>query len=184
MALILASSSPRRRELLNKITTDFIVQSAEIDETIPVNMSPTDYVSLMAREKAKAIYLKNPNDLIIGSDTIVVCENKILGKPKNSQEAKETLQMLSGQTHLVYTSVCVMAAEKTEQELVVAEVDFFDLNEMEIDKYLATGEHADKAGSYGIQGQGALFVKSIKGDYYAIVGFPVAYVSRLLEKFT
>lgn len=184
MTLILASGSPRRQELLTKITSEFTVQPADIDESVPEGITPKGYVELMALEKAKVVFEKEPNAVVIGCDTTVVCDQQIMGKPKDATEAKEMLMKLSGRDHIVYTTVCIMSQERQIQETVSAEVAFFDLTTADIDTYLATDEYADKAGAYGIQGQGALLVKSIKGDYYAIVGFPVAYVSRMLREFT
>lgn len=184
MGLILASASPRRQELLKMITADFTVAAADIDESVPLGMTPEAYVTLMAARKAQVVSQKHRGELVIGSDTIVSYDGKILGKPKNRQEAREMLQGLSGRTHTVYTAVCLTDGHRTVEELVSAEVSFFELTAEEIDVYLETGEYEDKAGAYGIQGQGALLVKSIKGDYYAIVGFPVAYVARLLVTFT
>ena len=183
MALILASSSPRRQELLAKITTDFKVVPADIDETVSGKLSPEEYVLSMAQQKAQVVYKEFPADVVIGCDTIVACEGRILGKPRDRDDAREMLTFLSGKTHLVYTSVQIIGQGKIVQGTFPAEVAFFDLSVAEIDAYLATGEHSDKAGSYGIQGQGALLVKFIKGDYYSIVGFPVAHIAKMLANF-
>lgn len=181
MTLILASSSPRRQELLTKITTDFSIYPADIDESVAGNITPLDYVETMARQKAAVVFEKHPLATVIGCDTTVVFNGEIMGKPQDRTNAKEMLSRLSGQTHIVYTSVCILKGEQCIQETISAEVTFFELSETDINDYLLTDEYADKAGAYGIQGQGALLVKSIKGDYYAIVGFPVAHVSRMLK---
>lgn len=183
MSVILASQSPRRKELLAKIISEFQTMPADIDESVVGELTPLDYVLEMAQKKAQLICKQNPHNLVIGSDTIVVVNDEILGKPRNDQEAFEMLRKLSGKKHLVHTSVYMMNPHQIEQKIVSAEVTFFDLSDADIYEYLATGEHQDKAGAYGIQGQGSLLVESIKGDYYAIVGFPVAQVKRMLAKF-
>lgn len=183
MTVILASQSPRRKELLEKIISDFKTMPADIDESVIGELTPEDYVMDMAQKKAQLICKQNPHNLVIGSDTIVAIAGEVFGKPKNDQEAFEMLRKLSGNKHLVLTSVYMMNAEQIEQTIVSAEVEFFDLSDAEIHEYLETGEHRDKAGSYGIQGQGSLLVKKINGDYFAIVGFPVAHVKRMLAKF-
>ncbi|MBE9388284.1 Maf family protein [Vagococcus salmoninarum] len=183
MAIILASQSPRRKELLGKIVKKFQTMPAEIDESVVGEVSPEEYVLDMAQKKAQLICKRNPDNLVIGSDTIVAVGNEILGKPANDAEAFAMLRKLSGSSHLVHTSVYMMNPNQIEQQVVSAEVTFFDLTDEEINEYLATGEHLDKAGAYGIQGQGSLLVEKITGDYFAIVGFPVAQVKRMLAKF-
>lgn len=183
MTVILASQSPRRKELLAKIIEEFQAIPADIDESVVGELTPLDYVLEMAQKKAQFICKQNPHNLVIGSDTIVVVDDEILGKPKDDQDAFEMLRKLSGRKHQVHTSVYMMNPKRIEQQIVSAEVTFFELTDEEIHEYIATGEHLDKAGAYGIQGQGSLLVEAIKGDYYAIVGFPVAQVKRMLAKF-
>lgn len=183
MAIILASSSPRRKELLAKITKEFTIVPADIDETISERLTPEEYVLSMAQQKAQVVYKNHSSDVVIGCDTIVVCDGEIMGKPKDLADARRMLERLSGKTHLVYTSIQIIGQGKIAQGTIPAEVAFFELTDEDIDKYLATGEQADKAGAYGIQGQGALLVKFIKGDYYSIVGFPVAHIAKMLENF-
>ena len=183
MSIILASQSPRRQELLGKIVSEFRALPAAIDESIKGELTAEDYVLEMAQKKAQFIFKQNPESLVIGSDTIVTIDGKILGKPLDDEDAFNMLAKLSGRKHLVHTSLYMMNASQIEQKIVSAEVSFFHLTDEEIHTYLATGDHRDKAGSYGIQGEAALFVEKISGDYYAIVGFPIAHVKRMLAKF-
>ena len=182
MTIILASQSPRRRELLKRIVPDFEVQAADIDERVPKGMTPVQYVKTMADQKARLIAEKYPKDLVIGCDTIVSIHDEIIGKPTSREHAYDILRKLSGTSHLVYTAVSVIESKHVSSLLVPAEVTFFDLHDREINRYLDTGEHADKAGAYGIQEQGALLVKEIKGDFYSIIGLPIAPLARLLEQ--
>lgn len=181
--LILASSSPRRRELLSLLDIPFTVQSSEADETLPENSSPEQAVLLLAKRKAKAVQEAGGNVrpiIIVSADTVVSLQGAIFGKPQNREEAFSMLSALSGQTHRVYTGVCILSPMDTSLFSVCTEVTFYPLSEKEIWDYIATGEPMDKAGAYGIQGRGALFVQEIKGDYYNVVGLPIARVSRAL----
>ncbi|MGO3731829.1 MAG: Maf family protein [Vagococcus sp.] len=182
MEIVLASSSPRRKELLTMIQSDFTVHPADIDETVLPGQTPLEYVEKMAKEKAEALVENYPTSIIIGCDTSVIHNGCIMGKPKDTQEAKHMLNALSGDTHEVLTSVCIITPEKTYRHTEHVDVTFYPLSDCDIETYLSTGEHVDKAGSYGIQGKGALFVKAIEGDYYSIVGFPVGYVNQILTK--
>ncbi len=181
MAIILASSSPRRKELLRKAVRSFNVMPADIDESVNKNESPKHYVARMAKEKAMVIASKYPEDIIIGCDTSVIMGNSIMGKPQNDTEARFMLKRLSNLTHQVLTSVYIKTPERVYRKTEVVSVTFYPLSEEDISEYLKTGEHLDKAGAYGIQGQGALFVKEIKGDYYSIVGFPIGFVHQVLK---
>lgn len=181
MEIILASQSPRRQELLKRIVQDFTVKAADINEEVPAGVTPVHYVETMAKEKAQSIAEKNPNDLIIGCDTIVTIDDEIIGKPVSREHGFQILRKLSGRKHLVYTSVFVVTDNHISSLLSSAEVVFYDLSDEEIHRYLDTDEYKDKAGAYGIQEQGALFVKEIKGDYYSIMGLPIAGLARLLE---
>lgn len=183
MAIILASQSPRRRELLGYLVTDFQVMPADIDETVLLAETPENYVMRMANTKGDKVAAGRQEDLVISSDTIVVCESQILGKPHDRKEAYEMLRQLSGGTHLVYTAVVLQQGEKRSQALTQAAVSFYDLTDAEINRYLDSGECTDKAGAYGIQGQASVFVKAIQGDYYSIVGFPVGAVNQMLKEF-
>ncbi|MBL1229893.1 septum formation protein Maf [Enterococcus sp. BWB1-3] len=181
MKIILASQSPRRQELLKRIVDEFTVLAADINEEVPKGMTPVQYVETMAEKKARYITQENPETLVIGCDTIVTIDDEIIGKPVSREHGFQVLRKLSGRKHLVYTSVFIMADNHVSSLLVPAEVVFYDLSDEEINRYLDVDEYKDKAGAYGIQEQGALFVKEIKGDYYSIMGLPIAGLARLLE---
>ena len=181
--IILASASPRRRELMCFITEDFEIKTADVDETIENGTKPEDAVKSLALKKAQAVSKKYKGRLVIGADTIVVCNNEILGKPENENSAFEMLKMLSGKTHYVLTGVCITDWVKTECFCVKSDVTFFNLSDEEIRQYIQSGEPMDKAGSYAIQGKGSLFVEKINGDYFNIVGLPVSALNKKLEKF-
>jgi len=180
--LILASQSPRRKELLKKLQIPFQVVASNIDERLFADLPPTDLVVTLAEQKAKAVSRFYPDSFVIGADTIVTLDNEILGKPSDRQEAKQMLKRLSGRTHTVYTGVAVAHKQIVESFIDKTEVTFWEVSEEEIDSYLDSGEPFDKAGAYGIQGLGALFVQAISGDYYSVVGLPIARLSRLLTK--
>lgn len=183
MAIILASQSPRRKELLGYLVTEFLIQPADVDETIHETDQPEDYVMAMAQAKAAKIAESHLEDLVIACDTIVVNHGQILGKPMDRNDGYRMLQSLRGGSHKVFTAVVIRRGQQEEQALVPAEVTFFDLTDEEIKHYLDSGEYADKAGAYGIQGGASLFVKEVRGDYYSIVGFPVGVVNQMLKKF-
>lgn len=183
MEIILASQSPRRKELLARLVPQFAILPADIDETISATDEPQEYVTRMAQEKAAVIAQQHPEALVIACDTIVVSCGKILGKPVDDADAFAMLKGMSGSTHMVYTAVLLQKGSQTEAALVPAEVTFFPLTDEEIHAYLITGEHRDKAGAYGIQGGAGVFVKRIVGDYYSIVGFPIGVVHQLLKRF-
>lgn len=178
--MILASSSPRRQELLQLITNEYEIVTADIDESKEGFTSPQSYVAAMAERKAQRVAANHPEAIVIGADTIVV-KDEILGKPKNKEEARQMLEKLSGQEHEVYTAVCICNADQKIAKTVKTKVRFFPLSAQEIEDYLAKDEYLDKAGAYGIQGAASLFVESITGDYFNIVGFPVASVARMLS---
>lgn len=180
--MILASASPRRKELLSFVTSHFTISPADIDETVNVDESPKDYVSRMAREKAKEIVKLYPNETVIGCDTTVVLDNDIIGKPMDEKDAYNMLEKLSGTTHKVMTAVCVITPEKIYEHIEVVGVLLYDLDEEDIIGYIKTGEPMDKAGAYGIQGKASVFVKEIKGDYFSIVGLPVGYLNQLFKE--
>ncbi len=180
--MILASQSPRRRELLSLITEDFRIIPAKGEEVLPEGISPEQAVILLSRQKAEEIYKEYKEEIIIASDTVVAIDGKILGKPVSEQNAAEMLRMLSGRTHSVYTGVCVID-ERGEQYCFAEEttVEFWELSEQLISDYVASSEPMDKAGAYGIQGRGALLVKRINGCYYNVMGLPVGRLMRVLE---
>jgi septum formation protein len=181
--IILASKSLRRQELLSKITTDFKIETADIDETInPKNELKKELESL-AIKKAEVIFKNNPNSIVIGSDTIVVLNKQVLLKPKNKEDARSILLKLSGKTHYVYTSVAIISKEKTISFVDESTVEFINLTDEEIEKYINTDEPYDKAGAYGIQGSAALFINKINGDYYSIMGFPISKIYLHLKEF-
>ena len=180
--IILASASPRRKELLTTAGVEFEVLVSEADETIPEGTAPRDAAMMTAEKKALAV-AENRDGIVIGADTIVVIDDKILGKPKDEADAFGMLRLLSGREHEVITGVCITDGEKTEKFAQVSKVRFYDLTDDEITAYVATKECNDKAGAYGIQGRGCVLVESIEGDYFNIVGLPVAATVRALKKF-
>ena len=181
MELILASQSPRRKELLGLFHLPFTVRVADIDETMDMNKSPYDEVARVSRCKAEAV-ARNADDIVIAADTIVVCEGKVLGKPKDETDAKAMLHLLSGRDHQVMTGMCVIRGEKTVTATEVTDIHFRELSTEEIDAYVATGEPMDKAGSYGIQGGAALFAEKMVGDYYNVMGLPVCRLWKILHE--
>jgi septum formation protein len=180
--LILASSSPRRKELLENLQLTFTISSSEVDESFDPMLSPEDVVMELAERKAQAVFKDNPESFVLGSDTIVVANGQVLGKPTNSEEATRMLNILSGQQHDVYTGVAILSANASTKFFEKTEVQFWELTDQEISYYVQSGEPLDKAGSYGIQQLGSMLVKKIKGDYYAVVGLPVARTVRELRK--
>lgn len=180
--MILASASPRRRELLGLITDNFKIIPAKCEEDIPEGTAPEDAVRLLAKQKAEEIYSEHRGEVIIAADTIVSIGGEILGKPLDEKHASEMLKALSGRRHSVFTGVCVIF-EDGSREVFAEEtaVDFCPLSENEIKDYVASGEPMDKAGAYGIQGRGALFVKGIVGDYYNVMGLPVSRLNAVLK---
>ena len=184
--LVLASASPRRAELLSQIGVQYTVSSADIDESVLAGESPSEYVGRLAQEKALAILSKSGNSVVIAADTSVVLGDTILGKPDNADHACEILQSLSGSQHFVYSGVAVCRMHKNEieifSEVVKTQVNFLALPEQLIKRYVETEEPMDKAGAYGIQGKGAVFVESIQGSYSNVVGLPLAQTAQLLSK--
>ncbi len=180
MGLILASASPRRRELMALAGLEFRVCVSDCDESVPDCLSPGEAAVDTARRKAFAVADRFPEDTVIGADTIVVIDGAILGKPKDGRDAASMLRRLSGRTHSVYTGVCVVSGGEAHSFCEKTDVTFYRLTEDEINGYIATGEPADKAGAYGIQGKGSLLVKSISGDYFNVVGLPISVLVRLL----
>lgn len=179
--ILLASASPRRRELLRLITPDFDVAAADVDETLPAGILPADAVLYLSGIKARAL---SPSDkIIIGADTVVALENRIIGKPKDEKDAFNILKSLSGREHSVFTGVTLIKGGKERSFFQETKVFFYPLSDDEINSYIGTGECFDKAGAYGIQGKGSLLVKKIDGDYFNVVGLPVAELYRELKQF-
>ena len=172
MNLILASASPRRKELLGLFHIPFTVRVADIDETMDQEKPPFDEVGRVSRAKALAVP-REKEDVVIAADTIVVCEGRVLGKPRDEGEAKEMLRLLSGRDHQVMTGCTVLTERACFTFTEVTDLHFRDLGEGEIERYVASGEPMDKAGAYGIQGGAALFCQRMVGDYYNVMGLPV-----------
>jgi septum formation protein len=201
--LVLASASPRRRELLTQAGFSFRVQAAHIPEDPYPNEDPIAYVIRLAREKAHTVFDQlsaptgNPPEaadvdaenraveplVVLGADTTVTLDNHILGKPEDAADAARMLRLLSGRTHRVITGVAVVTAKSTEVAAEVTAVRFLTLSDDEIAAYVATGEPMDKAGAYAIQGRAARWIPRIEGDYFNVVGLPIALVSTLLERY-
>lgn len=187
--VILASASPRRKELLDQMGVAHEVVLSEVDEGQIESMPPGQYVEALAQLKAQAVAkdligIEN-NALIIGADTIVVLGEQILGKPKNPLDAEKMLSILSGKMHVVYTGVSLvnMAKEQVESFTVKSKIYMKEMSKEEIKNYVLTKEPLDKAGSYGIQGKGGVFVEKIEGDYFTVVGLPIAELYQRLKKY-
>lgn len=183
--IILASASPRRRELLEQIGLRIIVQSVDIDESQNPDEPVLDFVQRLAREKAQKGFdiAENLHKLpVLGSDTVVEIDGIVLGKPENRQHAKQMLQQLSGQKHTVHTSVAIVTEEQELIDTCSSQVQFKLLEDAEIDCYLATGEADDKAGAYAIQGIAAQFVKNINGSFSGVMGLPLYETTQLLKR--
>lgn len=179
--LILASSSPRRKELLENLQLTFDISSSDADESFVLGTAPAEIVMDLAVRKAKDVAKKHPNSFVIGADTIVVADDQVLGKPKDKAEAIEMLKLLSGRTHSVYTGVAIITSEQSVRFFEKTDVTFWDLKDSEIQAYINSGEPFDKAGAYGIQGFGSMLVKRISGDYFTVVGLPVSTTIRKLQ---
>ena len=181
--IILASKSPRRRELMEMLKLPFEIIVSDIDEQIDYDNDLVKEIEKLSFRKADAVYQENKDALVIGSDTIVKIGNDVLGKPKSVEQAKEMLRELSDNTHEVVTGVTIICNDQVETFSSVANVTFYPLSEEEIDEYVKTNEPMDKAGSYAIQGDGAKFIRSIEGDFYTIVGLPVGELYHRLKKY-
>ena len=180
--LILASQSPRRRELLTMAGLDFECIPSHVEEHVPDGTPAEQIPMLLSAQKAADVFASHPDDLVLGSDTVVAVGNQVLGKPKDRKDAVRMLRLLSGQTHTVYTAVTLMDKNGTESFCSGTKVTFYDLTEQEIADYVASGEPMDKAGAYAIQGGGFLLVRHVEGDYYTIVGLPLAETVRRIRK--
>jgi septum formation protein len=190
--LVLASASPRRQELLRNAGIVFITHATNIPEVPLKGEVPGDFAQRMAREKALAVYLERPDDFVLGADTIVIVDGEILGKPRDEADAARMLAVLSGRRHQVTTAVCLVGPlgsrgreSKTRFEEERSEttlVTMGELGEDDIRSYVATGESMDKAGAYGIQGIASRWISRIEGDYFNVVGLPVALVYRMLKE--
>ena len=181
--LVLASASPRRRELLTQAGYAFEVQPAHVNEDLRPGEDPIAYVVRLARDKAQAVFadVNDPNAIVLGADTTVTLDSHILAKPEDAADAARMLRLLSGRTHRVITGVAVVTEKGTEVAAEVTGVQFLTLSDEEIAAYVATGEPMDKAGAYGIQGLAAKWIPRVEGCYFNVVGLPLALVSTMLE---
>ncbi|WP_191555904.1 Maf family protein [Metabacillus idriensis] len=180
--LILASGSPRRKELLENVRVPFTVVISDVEEVVDPKLPPSEIVMSLAEQKAAAVADRFNESIVLGADTVVVYNGEILGKPANTEEAKRMLTKLSGNTHQVLTGVAILFQKEKILFYEQTDVTFWTISEEEIEDYIETEEPMDKAGSYGIQELGSLFVKEIKGDYFSVVGLPVARTVRELKK--
>lgn len=183
--IVLASGSPRRRELLERIgITDFVVRVPDVEENFPEGLAPPQVVSYISREKAEAAAkLCSPEDIVITADTMVFLGHDRLGKPRDERHALEMLTALQGRKHTVCTGVTVRQGERSFTESESTDVFFRPASEAELRSYIASGEPMDKAGAYGVQGRGALLVERLEGDFFNVMGLPVLRLSRMLERF-
>ncbi len=181
--IVLASKSPRRQELIKDIVNDFIVVVSDVEETVPCGTKPEDIPVYLAKLKAFDVSKKCEGDIVIGSDTVVIVDDKVLNKPVDEDDAFNMLRLLSGRTHKVCTGCAIVCDGVCTSFLVETIVEFYSLSDEEIKAYISTGDCMDKAGAYGVQSQGKTLVKGICGDYYNVVGLPVARLKRELEAF-
>ncbi|MFQ3549498.1 MAG: Maf family protein [Armatimonadota bacterium] len=183
--IILASASPRRKELMQLITNSFEIIPSNFDESlVPAELCPVEHVIYSSKMKALDISSRYKDSIVIGCDTIVTIDNTILGKPKDKEQAKEMLSMLSGNKHRVLTGICIAINNESEiDDYEATIVNFAELDENIIDRYIASNEPMDKAGAYAIQGKGSVLIKSIEGCFFNVVGLPIYKLSRMLEKY-
>lgn len=182
--LILASASPRRRELLEQLGVRFVIHASDIDETPHDGEAPEDYVARLAAAKSAAVMAESAGDIpVLGADTIVVAQGKLLGKPMDQADAANMLRALSGQIHQVMTAVCLRNRDRHEVVVVSSDVTFRELTETDIEAYWQSGEPEGKAGAYAIQGLGATFVSEMRGSYSGVVGLPLFQTDQLLKSF-
>ncbi|MFC4557804.1 Maf family protein [Virgibacillus kekensis] len=179
--LILASSSPRRQELLNQINIPFTVRKQDADESLIKTSDPREKVEQLALLKGRHVDILSENEIILSADTVVSFQNRIFEKPASDEEAFEMLSSMSGRVHEVYTGVMLRTQNKERVFVEKTSVEFWPLTDQEINQYIATRDPFDKAGAYGIQSEGAVLVKGISGDYYNVVGLPVSRVVRELR---
>jgi septum formation protein len=182
LRVILASSSPRRRQLLDLVGITHEVKPSDIDETLIVGELPEQYAERLAREKVAVVAESVPDALVIGADTIVVIDDMVLGKPQDVGEAESMLRRLSGRSHTVMTAVAATHDGRVASGVEIVDVTFLPLSDAEISRYVATGEPMDKAGAYGIQGYGATIVRRIDGDYFAVMGLSLVRLVALLRE--
>ncbi len=181
--IILASASPRRTQLLNQVGIAHRVLAADIDEQIYPNEAAKDYVLRLAQEKSACIAAQYPHSVVLAADTIVVLENQILGKPNTAEAAAQMLLSLSGQWHTVMTAFSIQDGEQAHAQLVSTKVKMAEIDSALLQQYISSGEPFDKAGAYGIQSAGAVFIEAIEGDFYTVVGLPLFAVCTALSRF-
>jgi septum formation protein len=184
--IILASTSPRRKELLEQIGLEFTIQPSDYEEDMTLSMTPSDLVVYLAKGKATPVAAKNPEAIVVGADTIVAFKDQVLGKPKSAEEAAQTLRLLSGQKNQIITGLCVTctATGQTLTYTSVTDVYMRDITDQEIDNYVASGQPLDKAGSYAVQDHGGVFIDRVDGDYSAVVGVPLNKLWQFLQQIT
>jgi septum formation protein len=182
MNLVLASASPRRRELLAQAGYSFDVVPADIDETRHTDEAPAGYVQRLALEKARAIHALHPGAIILGADTTVVLDGQVLNKPRDQADAERMLRALAGRVHQVHTGIAVVSGAAEQHHIETTSVFFSEIAESDLQVYLATGDSLDKAGAYGIQGYAARWITRIEGDFFNVVGLPIAATVRLLSE--
>ncbi len=184
MKIVLASASPRRKELLEMLGfADFKIFPAQGEEVVPPGLGPEELVKALSAQKAREVAAScEPDALVIGADTIVWADSQVLGKPKSEEEAARMLRLLSGRAHQVFTGVTVIRNGREESRAEKSDVLFRDLGDEEILAYIATGEPMDKAGAYGAQGKAALFVKRIEGDFFNVMGLPLCCLGQMLKE--
>lgn len=180
--IILASASPRRKHLLAHLLNDFAIQAADVDESIYEGEKPKELVERLAKKKAKAIMMNNPNSAVIGSDTVVACNEQILGKPQSFDDFSNMMHLLSDKWHQVFTGVCILYENRVLSKTVITSVKMTGISPQEAADYWATNEPQDKAGGYAIQGIGGQFVEQIKGSFSAVVGLPLLETKQLLQQ--
>ena len=181
--VILASGSPRRRELMKQITKDYTIITSDIDEESSYYLTPLEAVLDIAKRKGEKVFKEHPNDLVISADTIVVLGNQIIGKPKDAEDAKRMLRLLSGKEHEVITAYCIINKDKMIERHVSSKVRFYDLEDEMIDRYVATGSPLDKAGAYGVQDSETFpIIKEVFGSITNVIGFPVEEIKEDFDK--
>jgi septum formation protein len=178
--LILASGSPRRRELMTMIGLDYRIETSGEEEVQPVGLPPAEYVKTLAVQKALPVARLHPSDCVIGADTIVLLEGEILGKPHTPDVAVQYLTRMQGKTHVVYTGLAALKDGSVDVRHCETPVTFAPMTQGEIEAYVATGEPLDKAGAYGVQGPGGVFVECIEGNYFNVIGLPLPLLYRML----
>lgn len=180
--IILASQSPRRQQLIANIISDFSVVVSQAEEVLPEGIPPEEAPAYLAGLKAQAVAADYPDDIVIGADTVVILDGAVLGKPCDKDDAARMLRALSGKTHTVITGCVIVKDGQKTSFSDITRVEFYPLDDREIIEYIATGEPLDKAGAYGIQGRGCVLVKRIEGDFFNVMGLPVARLKRVLER--